>query len=138
MKNVKTLLKNNIGVLFVMFIFLLSVIGILTAIAAIKKEQYDNPFLLFVLLIPNVFWFFFALFAPNPQNKECTDEEIEASRNFYGLPPRKEITRQQECILNIIKHIVVAICFTIVVTCFFMMIFILTKFNELHFEPPFP
>jgi len=132
MKNIKALIKNNILFIFTDFILLLSLIGIFNAIAALKKEQYDNPFLLFALVFPNVFWLFFIFFVPFHRKEAKTDEEIEARRIFYGLPPRKKATRFQEIIINIIIKSLIFISLTIILTCFLMMLFIAGKIEITH------
>lgn len=136
MKNIKTLIKNNIVFFFIEFNLLLSVIGIFAGMSAAKNNQYDNPFLL-LLPISNFLWVFFALFGPRPQKKVEIDEEIEASIKFYGLPPRRKLTHIQLILIKLAIKIILAISVLIVLVNFSLMLLMtLTTVVVPAFFPP--
>jgi hypothetical protein len=126
MNNVKILIKNNILFILVEFNFLLSVIGISTAISAVKKEQYNNPFL-FSLPLSVVLWVIFAFLISRTQEKEETEEEIEVSGNFYISPARRKISPLLEIILKLIINILLLISVLIILADFTMMLFMTLK-----------
>jgi len=133
MKNVKTLIKNNIDSLFYIFILLLSVIGISIAIAALRIDRYDNP-LLKILPISSVLWILFIIFVKVPQEITETDEEISNTRKFYALPSRREISPLLEMILRKVFNLLMFICVLIPLTCFFMTFLIAGKIDVSRFH----
>jgi len=126
MKNVKVLIKNNILFILVEFNFLLSVIGISTAMSAAKIEQYNNPFL-FSLPLSVVLWVIFAVLISRTQEKEEIDEEIEVSGNFYISPARRKISPLLEIILKLIINIILLISVLIILADFTMLLFMTLK-----------
>jgi len=123
MKNIKTLIKNNVVFFFIEFNLLLSIIGIFTGMTAARNNQYDNPLLL-LLPVSNVLWIFFGLFAPMPQKNIETQEKIEDAVKFYALPPRRKATRIQEITIKFFINIIVAFSVLIVLSNFTMMLFL--------------
>ena len=122
MKNIKTLIKNNILFIFVEFNFLLSIIGIFSSISAAKKEQYDNPFL-FSLPLSFILWIFFAFLVSRKQETEEIEEKTAAANISYGLKPRGKVTRLQEIIIRMVLKLILAISVLIILADFTMMLF---------------
>jgi len=127
MKNVKTLFVNNIIIFFIFFNLLLSLIGIFTAFFAAKTDRFDNP-LLIALPLSFTLWFLFVMFAKNPQKKEYTEDELDATRKFYGLPsPPKKIPRALNFFILLAEKLFIAIAMIIILINISMMIFISLK-----------
>jgi len=136
-EDMKTLIKNNILFILGGFNLFLSVIGISTAMEAVKNEQYDNPFL-YSFPVSIALWMLFGLF-PAPQKKDDDSEEIEAGNECYSWSPFINLPHRQRIIIRAILtkiiDIIAMICALIILTDFTMLFFIIVKFAAIPFSP---
>jgi len=132
-KNIKTFIKNNLDFILMEFTLFLILIGIFTALSAIKKDNYNNPsvYLLFVIYaVLYVCAGYFSInktYFPKQQIYKEPENETEAPVKLHDSPPRKILTRAQEFFLKIIVWLLVAVNVIIFIGGFFIMLCLASK-----------